>query len=190
MSVVSMQRFIDLDASETVTAVDGSPVEFEQFVAEQGSSLLRLAYVLTGDSHAAQDLVQTALVDVFRHWRKVCAAESQNAYVRRMLVNAHLSRMRRRSSTELPVSGPTDVIQAPTPDFADTVAVQDQVRRALNTLAPRARATLVLRYFLDLDDHAIAELMGVSHSAVRGTASRALATLRTEAGVANLKETP
>ncbi len=169
-------------------AVDGSPVEFEQFVAEQGTSLLRLAYVLTGNSHSAEDLVQSALIDAYRHWRKVTSARSPNAYVRRVLINAHLDRARRRSSTELPTNfmGTT---QSVSPDHADAVVSRDQLQRTLATLAPRARTTLVLRYFEDLDDHAIAELMGVTPSAVRATASRALATLRAAATAAPSKET-
>lgn len=75
---------------------------FEEFVSEQGQSLLRLAFVLTGDRHLAEDITQTALADAFRHWRKVSAARSREAYVGRMLVNAHLSWRRRRSSTEVP----------------------------------------------------------------------------------------
>jgi RNA polymerase sigma-70 factor (sigma-E family) len=150
---------------------------FEEYVAERGQSLLRLAYVITGDAHLAEDLTQTALAGAYRHWRKVAAARHPDAYVRRILVNAHLSWWRRRSSTERP-SNLSDVVVGVTPDPADNVAGRDQMRQLLATLAPRARTVLVLRYYADLDDAAVAEVMGVSESAVRATASRALATLR------------
>jgi RNA polymerase sigma factor (sigma-70 family) len=106
-----------------------------------------------------------------------------------MLVNAHLSWRRRRSSTERPAVLPdTSLDTAAGP--GDALVARDQVRVLLAGLAPRARTVLVLRYYADLDDAAIAEAMGVSQSAVRATASRALASLRTTAVVATVQETP
>ena len=151
---------------------------FEQFVAAQGQALLRLAFVLTGDRHLAEDLTQNALADAYRHWRKVTAARDPAAYVRRMLVNAHLSWRRRRSSTERPSELPdrTDLADLP----GDALVARDQLRALLAGLAPRARTVLVLRYYADLDDAAISEAMGIGVSTVRATASRALATLRAQ----------
>jgi len=163
-------------------------VRFEDYVTEQGSSLLRLACVLTSDTHLAQDLTQTVLADAYRHWRKVTTARHPDAYVRRMLVNAHLNWHRRRSSTERPsdLTGHEPRIEA---DLADAVTSRDQFRQLLANLAPRARTVLVLRFYADLDDAAIAEAMGVSVSAVRATAARALATLRQGGVLAAVKET-
>ncbi|MFE9205608.1 SigE family RNA polymerase sigma factor [Micromonospora sp. NPDC007230] len=150
---------------------------FEEFVGEQGDALLRLSYVLTGDRHLAEDLTQTALADAYRHWRKVAVATNPEAYVRRMLVNAHLSWRRRRWTTERPVEvGETDA--GTLADPGEGIASRDAMRVLLTGLAPRARTVLVLRYYADLDDRAIAEAMGVSESSVRATASRALAALR------------
>jgi RNA polymerase sigma-70 factor (sigma-E family) len=163
-------------------------VRFEDFVTEHGQSLLRLAYVLTGDAHRAEDLTQTALVGAYRHWRKVVSAQKPEAYVRRMLINAHLDWHRRRSSTELP----TDFGAYEPESMADPtegVAMRDQLRHALSILAPRSRAVLVLRYYADLDDASIAEAMCVTTSAVRATASRALTTLRKGGVITALKET-
>lgn len=161
---------------------------FEQFVAGHGQSLLRLAFVLAnGDRHLAEDLTQTVLADVYRHWRKIAASRSPEAYVRRMLVNAHLSWRRRRWTTERP----TDLREAtgaPLADPGEAIAARDQVRVMLNLLAPRARTVLVLRFYADLDDAAIAEAMGVSESSVRATASRALASLRRPASIDALRE--
>jgi RNA polymerase sigma-70 factor (sigma-E family) len=157
-------------------------VSFEDFVAGCGRSLVRLAFVLSGDRQVAEDLAQTVLADAYRHWKRVRAAANPEAYVRRMLVNAHLSRRRRRWTTERPA----DLRQetgATVADPADAVAARDQMRVLLSRLAPRARAVLVLRYYADLNDAAIAEAMGISESSVRATASRALASLRGPAAI-------
>jgi RNA polymerase sigma-70 factor (sigma-E family) len=163
-------------------------VSFEEFVAGHGRSLVRLAVVLSGDRQVAEDLAQTVLADVYRHWKRVRAAADPEAYVRRMLVNAHLSWRRRRWTTERP----TDLRHetgATVPDPADTIAARDQTRMLLSRLAPRARTVLVLRYYADLDDAAIAAAMGVSESSVRATASRALASLRGSAAIDAQRET-
>jgi RNA polymerase sigma-70 factor (sigma-E family) len=151
-------------------------VTFEEYVNDRGQSLLRLAYVLTGDTHLAEDLTQTSLVKAYRSWSSIEAARSPDAYVRRILVNAHLSWRRRRSSTERPSETlPESGVSA---DPAEAIVAGDETRRLLATLAPKARTVLVLRYYADLDDAAIAELMGIGTSTVRATASRALAVLR------------
>lgn len=153
-------------------------MEFEQYVAARGQALLRLAYVLTGDRHAAEDLTQSALYDVLRHWRRVTRAGHPDAYVRRMVVNRYLSGRRRRSSSELVLDDVEPLSTAVAPDPAVGVVARDEVRRALAGLPPRARAILVLRYYADLDDAAIADALGIAPSTVRATASRALAGLR------------
>jgi RNA polymerase sigma-70 factor (sigma-E family) len=153
-------------------------LEFEQYVAARGQALLRLAYVLTGDAHAAEDLTQAALYDTLRHWRKVARADHPDAYVRRVLVNRHLATSRRRSSSEVVLDDVEPLATAVAPDPATGVADRDEARRVLAELPPRARAVLVLRYYADLDDAAIADTLGVAPGTVRSTASRALATLR------------
>lgn len=157
-------------------------MRFEEFVGERTQPLLRLAFLLTGDRHLAEDLTQTTLLGVHRSWRRVTAAGDPEAYVRRMLVNAVVDRGRRRSASEVVTD---DVAQTATaPDVADAVVAHDEVRRALAMLAPRARAVLVLRYYADLDDAGIADLLGIGESTVRATASRALAALRSSGAVA------
>jgi RNA polymerase sigma factor (sigma-70 family) len=146
-------------------------------VDEHGQELLRLAFVLTGDAPLAEDLTQTALADAYRHWRKVSTVEFPHAYVRRMLVNAHLTWRRRRSSTER-VSELSDNDFAAVPDPADLIAGRDEARRLLMSLGRRAHTILVLRYYVDLSDVEIAFTLGVAESTVRATASRALAQLR------------
>lgn len=158
---------------------------FEEYVLARGSALLRLAYVLTRDAHAAEDLTQAALADSWRHWRRVERAGDPDAYVRKILVNRHLSQRRRRWWREQPVEPASTLLHPsghPTDPTADPVGMltsDEATREILDTLPPRARTILVLRYYLDLDDTAIANQLGLSASTVRATASRALATLRT-----------
>lgn len=168
-------------------------MRFEEYVDEHGSSLLRLAYVLTRDTHRAEDVVQTALAAAYRRWRRVDAARSPDAYVRRMVVNAHLDWHRRRSSTEAPIGAVGDDAVDGSPggaDPADGFESRDEVRRLLAALAPRARTVLVLRYFADWDDAAIAAAMEISESTVRATASRALAALREGGALQAVEEAP
>ena len=153
-------------------------MEFDAYVAARGDGLLRFAYVLTRDRHAAEDVVQSALADAFRHWRRVSRAEHPDAYVRRIITNTFLRSQRRRWSKEDP-SGATPDAGQEFADHAEEIAARDESRRILDTLAPRARAVLVLRYYADLDDAAISQVLGVSASSVRATASRALSQLRT-----------
>ncbi|HVF03308.1 MAG TPA: SigE family RNA polymerase sigma factor [Frankiaceae bacterium] len=154
-------------------------MEFEEYVAARGPALLRFAYVLTGDAHAAEDLTQAALADVLAKWRRVAAAGHPDAYVRRALLNRHLTWQRRRSSREVALA---DVPSGSVAGADAGVAARDEARRFLAGLPPRARAVLVLRYYADLDDDAIAGALGISQSNVRATASRALATLRARVG--------
>ncbi len=150
-------------------------MQFEDYVAARGQALLRFAFVLTRDADIAEDLVQTALAQAYRHWRKVGRAEYPDAYVRRILVNAHLGWRRRRSWGERPTGEDLDGFVL---DHADAIVSQDAARRLLDHLSPRARTVLVLRYYADLDDQEIASMLGLAPSSVRATASRALAALR------------
>lgn len=154
-------------------------MEFEEYVQARGPALLRVALLLTGQQHTAEDLTQAALEDALVHSGRVARADHPELYVQRMMLNRYLQGRRRRSSSEV-------VLADPGPDAADAdrtadVADRDQVERLLARLAPRARAMLVLRYYLDLDDQSIAAQLGVSPSTVRSTLSRALQALRVTA---------
>lgn len=159
-------------------------MDFDEYVAARGPGLLRLAFVLTADSYLAQDLVQIGLARAYSRWATVSAAEHPDAYVRRIIINEHIGARRRRWGGERPGRRAEDVSAAATAattrDLAEEVADRDQARRVLDSLPSRARTVLVLRYYADLDDFAIADLMGVSASSVRSTASRALAALRAD----------
>ncbi|MEI2775051.1 MAG: SigE family RNA polymerase sigma factor [Tetrasphaera sp.] len=154
-----------------------SPRGFEDFLAAHGRTLLRLAYVLTGTRPDAEDLLQDTLVDLHRAYAKLSAAEAPYAYARRALVNRHTSNQRKRGAQERPIA--PDALPDPGwPDPSERIASDDALWRRLATLPPRMRQVLVLRYYEDLDDAAIADVLGIGVSAVRSTASRAIAILR------------
>ncbi|WP_211247585.1 SigE family RNA polymerase sigma factor [Cryptosporangium arvum] len=152
-------------------------VAFDSYVAEHGRTFLRFAYVLCGDYHLAEDLVQESFVRVHRRWPKV-RSEQPAAYVRKTILRQYLSWRRRRASAEVPALPDADTNQDGRPDHADSVADRDAVRIAVAGLPPRQRAVLVLRFYEDLDDDEIAAIIGCSAPTVRSHASRALARLR------------
>ncbi|RLK61519.1 SigE family RNA polymerase sigma factor [Actinokineospora cianjurensis] len=156
---------------------------FDEYVRDRGQALLRFAYLLTGDRHLAEDLVQTALLKAHGRWRRVAAADHPDAYLRRIMVNANIDWQRKRSNSELPVQpGDAWFEVAGAGDHADHVAARAQTWGALAALPPGQRAVLVLRFYEDRDDRAIAELLGCAESTVRSQASRALSSLRTAWG--------
>jgi RNA polymerase sigma-70 factor (sigma-E family) len=159
--------------------------EFEHFVADHVDGLLRAAYLITWDFAEAEDLVQECLFRVARRWPRVRAMEHSNAYARKVLVNLALDEGRRRTRqrSELALSGARAVEQ-----HEDEAAVRvlgwvetnTDLTTALGRLAPRQRATLVLRYFDDLSEAQVAEVMGCSVGTVKSTTSRAVQRLREE----------
>jgi RNA polymerase sigma-70 factor (sigma-E family) len=151
-------------------------VEFEEYVSARGQELVRLGFTVSGDYQRAEDLAQIALMQAFRSWRKVRKADDPHHYVRRILINAYLSMTRRRSFSEAPTAelDPHRTV----PDHATDIVNSDDLWRALAALSARERVVLVLRYYQDLDDRTIADVLGIKPSSVRATASRALATLR------------
>lgn len=151
-------------------------MEFDEYVAARGHQLVRLGFVLSGDHHQAEDLAQGALMNAYRHWRRVRRMDDPHAYVRRILVNNHVSATRRGSSRETPT--PAVEPHRPEPDPALALAEHDALWRLLADLPARERAVLVLRYYEDLDHASIATVLGIRESTARATASRALAALR------------
>lgn len=152
-------------------------MDFEQYVAQRGRALERYAYVLCGDLHRSEDLVQTALLAAYRRWRRITRADHPDVYVRRVVTTAWIDHVRRRSSGEVAVAAVPD---SPDPgaDPAERVADRDALRRGLATLSPAQRAVLVLRHLDGYDDDAIARVLGCSAGTVRSHASRGLQRLR------------
>ncbi|NBE80605.1 SigE family RNA polymerase sigma factor [Micromonospora rubida] len=149
---------------------------FEEFVTARGGSLLRFALMLTGDRHQAEDLVQSVLAKAYVRWDRVAGMSQPEAYLKRVLVNENLRWWRRRSSREVPVAAPDDG-----PAGSDAVgshAAREAAWALLGRLPRRQRAVLALRYYEDLSDTQIAEVLGCTPGTVRSQAARALATLR------------
>ena len=151
---------------------------FDEYVAARGPALLRLAVMLTGDPHRAEDLVQDALAQAFRHWPTVTAADSPHAYVRRILVRQHLSWWRRASSRERPMAEPASASASVESDVGESYASRDAAWSLLARLPRQQRTVLALRYYEDLSDAQIAEALGCSSATVRAHASRGLGALR------------
>ena len=152
-------------------------MEFDEWFRQELPRLLRLATVLSGSPHAAQDLVQDVVIRVEQRWAQLSALDHRDAYIRRMLVNEYLSHRRRFS--RLVLQPTVDVTsRSARPDFTDQQADRVALRQELARLPPRQRAVLVLRYYEDADDQTIGQLLGCRPSTVRSHASRALQALR------------
>jgi RNA polymerase sigma-70 factor (sigma-E family) len=148
-----------------------------ELVEHSGDRLLRVAYQLTHDAAAAQDLVQEALLRVYQSVRhRGLAPEDWYAYLRRAVINEYVRTRRLRSSTEIV----TDVVpERPAAGcLEDRAADQAELWAALGALSERQRAVLVLRYYEGLADDEIAALLGCREATVRSLASRGLAAMR------------
>lgn len=154
--------------------------EYDRFVAQRSPRLLRVAYLMTSDWAAAEDLLQSALIKAWFAWSRVHG--DPEAYVRRIIVTTHISLRRRRHTAEVPWNDDTDPRRSSAPgglpDLATQQAERDAVWQALRRLPRRQRAILVLRYLEDLTEAQTAQTLGISVGTVKGQASRALAKLR------------
>jgi RNA polymerase sigma-70 factor (sigma-E family) len=144
---------------------------FEEFVVARRDALLRTAYLLTGDSHDAEDLVQSALVKVVPKWARI--QDRPEAYVRQVLARESVSRWRARRWREVTTDLVPEVV-SPDDGSADRLALLEDLRM----LSPRQRAVLVLRYFDDLSEADTAAALGISVGTVKSHARDALARLR------------
>lgn len=150
---------------------------FREFVAARSPALLRTAYLLTGDVHHAQDLLQTALLATARRWARIRNREQPEAYLRRAMYRHQINRWRARARRpETLVAVPPD--RPVRRDHAHEAVVRHRLIEALRTLPPRQRTVVVLRYYEDRPEVEVAALLGISVGTVRSQASRALAKLR------------
>jgi RNA polymerase sigma-70 factor (sigma-E family) len=155
--------------------MDQPPADFDEYVRARTPALIRTAYLLTGDQHRAEDLVQDALIRTYRAWRRL-RDSNPDAYTRRVMYHLNISRWRRLRGTEITTSDPPDVVGGP--DEAGRSVNRLALQRALAQLPPRQRAVIVLRFFEDATEAEAAELLGVSVGTVKSTTSRALEKLR------------
>lgn len=150
--------------------------DFTAYLQARQASVLRTAYLLSGDRPTAEDLTQTAFAKLYLAWDHVREQGSIDGYLRRILVNEHHSLWRRPWKRR---ERPSD----PLPEPAPTVDAYDDGRGAalwdvVSTLPRKARAVVVLRYYEQLTEAETAEVLGISVGTVKSQTSRALAALR------------
>lgn len=159
--------------------------EFHDFVVGRWPHLMRTAFLLTGEQHAAEDLVQSTLEQVYVAWHRVASADAPEAYVRRVMINTHARRYRKKlREFLLPRSGDAGLTHE-VADTGDRIAQADDRHTLLTALAElpaRQREAVVLRYWEDLTETQTAEAMGCSVGTVKSNAAKGIAKLRAAYG--------
>ncbi|GLW08295.1 RNA polymerase sigma24 factor [Microtetraspora sp. NBRC 13810] len=158
--------------------MSGEEHDFGAFVAARATSLLRVAYLACGDRTEAEDLLQTALERTYRNWDRTVRHDDPEPYVRRVIINAAISRARRRALLRIiPMHSPPETsARAGDPDLLHVLM------EALRALPPRQRAVIVLRYWEDLTEPQTAEVLGCAVGTVKSQTSKAMAKLRSALG--------
>jgi RNA polymerase sigma-70 factor (sigma-E family) len=146
---------------------------FTEFAEAAAPRLRRTAFLLCGDWHSAEDLVQSTLAKVFVAWRRIQRRDTAHAYAARTLVNTYLADRRlKRPAEVLTAALPERPVESPAPETRMVVL------GALALLPPRSRAVVVLRYWADLSVEQVAEVLGCSTGNVKSQSARALSKLR------------
>jgi RNA polymerase sigma-70 factor (sigma-E family) len=153
--------------------------DFAAYLAARQASLLRTAYLLTGNRHDAEDLVQTAFAKLYLSWDKVRDQGAIDGYVRRILVNEHNS-LWRRAWKRRESSQEHTVLDRPVHDEYDE-GTGSALWDVVQTLPRKARAVVVLRYYEEMSEAETAAVLGISVGTVKSQTSRALAALRARA---------
>ncbi|MEU7087966.1 SigE family RNA polymerase sigma factor [Streptomyces achromogenes] len=154
--------------------------EFQSFMVGRWPRLMRTAFLLTGEQHAAEDLVQSTLEQVYTAWRRVGSADDPEAYVRRVMINVHARKHRRRLREFLAPRDDSGLVRE-LADTGDRIAQADDrsaLLKALAQLPARQREAVVLRYWEDLTETQAAEAMGCSVGTVKSSAAKGIAKLR------------
>lgn len=147
--------------------------EFVEFAEAAAPRLRRTAFLLCGDWHTAEDLVQSALANVFVSWRKIRRQDAAHSYATRTLMNCFLADRRLKRPIEVLTDQlPEKPAAAPAPETRLVLLA------ALASLPPKARAVVVLRYWTDLSVEEVAGVLGCSPGNVRSQSVRALSKLR------------
>jgi RNA polymerase sigma-70 factor (sigma-E family) len=148
--------------------------EFEAFVSARAAGLRRTAYLLCGDWHQAEDIVQIALTKLYLAWRRVEKRDGLDAYARQIVVRCALDERRRGWRREHPV----DVLPERPLTVLTGADERDTLLAALATVPQQQRAVLVLRYWEDVSIAETARILGISEGAVKSASSRGLDNLR------------
>jgi RNA polymerase sigma-70 factor (sigma-E family) len=151
--------------------------DFTAYVRSSTPGLLRAAYLLTGDQHLAEDLVQNALVRTHRAWHRIREG-NPDAYARKVMYHEQIAWWRRRRVPEALSANLPEPRRAAAGDEAGGVVVRLTVREALLRLGPRQRAVLILRFVEDRTEAETAELLGITVGTVKSQTAKALARLR------------
>lgn len=150
-------------------------IGFERYVSERSVALQRFAYLVCHNVDDARDLVQDALLGLYPRWTKVCAGGNPDAYVKRSIVNASISRWRRTGREQV-----SDELHAVTPDHAGEVTDAELAWQLCESLPPLQRAAVALRFYDDLEYAEIASILGCAEATARSHVHRALTRLRTQ----------
>jgi RNA polymerase sigma-70 factor (sigma-E family) len=164
-----------------VRAESDADEEFRDFMRGRWPAMVRLAYGLTGDQGHAEDVAQAAFARAYASWSRVARAGDPDAYVRRIVINEHRGRFRkRRVAEDLVGAVPERPVRRgqSSPDTAEALGDSAALLSALCRLGPRQRAVIVLRYWMDMSEAETAAALNCSVGTVKSQASRALATLR------------
>jgi RNA polymerase sigma-70 factor (sigma-E family) len=154
--------------------------DFREFVVSRGRALLRSAFLLTGNLADAEDLLQSALAKTYQAWDRIEDRRALDGYVRRAMANTHISWWRRRRLDEFPTD---EIPDLPVADTSGNTELHDTLLRAIDRLPQRMRTAVVLRFFEDMTEAEVAEVLGVSQGTVKSTVSRAVAKLRTDSSL-------
>jgi RNA polymerase sigma-70 factor (sigma-E family) len=146
---------------------------FREFMSARQQALMRTAYLLTGDIHLAEDLMQSVLLKVAGHWPRLVRRGSPEAYIRKALLNQYIS-WQRRKRPELSSSDPPERGH----EHDERTINRLVLRQALAKLTPRQRAVIVLRFYEDLTERETADLLDCSLGTVKSQTHHALGRLR------------
>jgi RNA polymerase sigma-70 factor (sigma-E family) len=175
-----------MPASQSGDKLNAEGEDFARFVDQRQRSLLRSAWLLTGDWALAEDLVQTALARTWLRWERINRRDDPEIYVRRVLVSTWINWSRRKWRGEHPAAELPD--GPASGDLATEAVARVAVRSALGSLTDRQRAVLVLRVFDDLTEVQTAQVLGCAVGTVKSTMSQAMARLRADGRLADLAE--
>jgi RNA polymerase sigma-70 factor (sigma-E family) len=150
-------------------------VAFGEYVRSRGHVLLRTAHSLTGNRTDAEDLVQATLIKAYQSWDRIDDPGALDGFVRRVMVNTHISSWRRRRVDEYPTD---ELPDSPAADQIEDADLRDVVQRALDRLPRQMRRAVMLRFYDDMTEPEVAAALGVSLGTVKSTVARAVAKLR------------
>ena len=156
----------------------GERVAFGEYVRARSGALLRAAQAMTANRADAEDLLQATLFKAYQSWDKITDPAALDTYVRRVMVNTHISGWRRRRLDEYPTD---EIPDSPAADATGDSDLHDVVQRAVDRLPRQMRAAVMLRFYDDMTEPEVAAALGVSVGTVKSTVARAVAKLRKDA---------